>query len=110
MTSAVIAQRHHESLVAREWLFQGERLPTVVMGDFNLTAAGAIYRDAWGDLTNALSTHGVGRRSTKFTSYWGVRIDHILSTATIRPVAAHVLPDRGSDHRPILADLRLGEE
>ncbi len=107
LTSAVIAQRRHESLIAREWLFRGEPLPTIVMGDFNLTAMGAIYREAWSDLINALSTHGVGMRSTKFTSRWGVRIDHILTTATIRPRAARVLPDQGSDHRPVLADLLL---
>jgi len=35
------------------------------------------------------------------------QIDHILVRGALRPVAGRVLPDAGSDHRPVRAELEL---
>ncbi len=36
------------------------------------------------------------------------QIDHILVRGALRPVDGRVLPDSGSDHRPVRAELEVG--
>jgi endonuclease/exonuclease/phosphatase (EEP) superfamily protein YafD len=36
------------------------------------------------------------------------QIDHILVRGALQPVHGEVLPDGGSDHRPVRAELRIG--
>ena len=102
-----IAQRELESRVAREWIFAGEDLPTIVAGDFNLPVESAIYRRHWADLRNAFSRSGWGTGYSKQTSLWGSRIDHILTTADIGTEHTWTAASTGSDHLPVLADLSV---
>lgn len=106
-TRANMELRELESRVAREWIFAGEPLPTVVAGDFNLPVESAIYRRYWSDLDNAFSRAGLGLGSTKDTDFWGSRIDHILSTGEIVALRAGIGNSIGSDHRPLYADLSM---
>jgi endonuclease/exonuclease/phosphatase (EEP) superfamily protein YafD len=106
-TRSNIAQRELESSVARAWIFDGEELPTIVAGDFNLPVESAIYRRHWSDLRNAFSRSGFGTGYTKQTRFWGSRIDHVLTTADIVSAKAWTGPDMGSDHLPLFADLSL---
>jgi len=105
VTRRNIAQRERESRVAREWIFSGETLPTIVAGDFNLPIESAIYRRHWGDLRNAFSRSGVGFGNTKETRLWGIRIDHILTTDHFVTDRVHLGQDVGSDHLPLVAEL-----
>jgi len=107
LTRANIAEREAESLAARQWIFSGDSMPTVVAGDFNLPIESAIFRRHWGDLRDAFSRAGIGTGYTKHTSHWGVRIDHILTTSEIGAHRAFVGSDVGSDHLPLIADLVL---
>ncbi|MBK9550369.1 MAG: endonuclease/exonuclease/phosphatase family protein [Gemmatimonadetes bacterium] len=100
-------QRELESRVAREWIFRGEALPTIVAGDFNLPIESAIYRRHWSGLRNAFSRGGVGIGNTKRTRRWGIRIDHILTTDEFVTHHARIGRDVGSDHRPVSAELSL---
>jgi endonuclease/exonuclease/phosphatase (EEP) superfamily protein YafD len=102
-----IAQRELESTLAREWIFAGEDFPTIVAGDFNLPVESAIYRRHWSDLRNAFSRSGLGTGYSKQTSFWGSRIDHILTTADIVTRKAWTGQSVGSDHLPVYADLSL---
>ena len=102
-----IAQRELESSVAREWIFNGEALPTIVAGDFNLPVESAIYRRHWADLRNAYSRSGFGTGYSKQTSFWGSRIDHILTTADFVNEKAWTGQSTGSDHLPVFADLSV---
>jgi vancomycin resistance protein VanJ len=72
-------------------------------GDFNLTVYEYQYRDDLAKFDNALSEEGWGLNYTKYTSWHGVRIDHLLSNELIFPLQAKVLPSVGGDHRPVLA-------
>ena len=68
-----------ESRAARERTRHGpDRI--VVAGDFNLPVESAIYRANWGHLLNAFSNCGRGFGHTKFTSLYGIRIDHVLTS------------------------------
>jgi vancomycin resistance protein VanJ len=79
--------------------------PTIVAGDFNLPVESLIYRRYWSSLANAFSRAGRGRGHSKFTSKFGIRIDHILTGPGWRARRAKVGPYVGSDHRPVIADL-----
>ena len=65
----------------------------------------------WDDYTNAFSKAGFGFGETRWTTMrgitFGVRIDHILTNEHWRPQRCWVGPDVGSDHLPVIADLRL---
>ncbi len=100
----VIARRERASEVAAAWAAADEM--TVVGGDFNMPVESRIYARDWGGFGNAFSAAGTGWGYTKWTRWFGVRIDHILYSSPWVCTAAWVGPDVGSDHRPLLADLR----
>lgn len=81
--------------------------PAIIAGDFNMPVDSTIYQQYWSAWQNALSTAGLGFCQTKFTSHFGVRIDHILANDDWEILSARVGPQTGGDHRPVVADLRL---
>ena len=95
--------REAESRRAREWLRTQDA--SIVAGDFNMPVESRIYRDAWGDLTNAFSRAGRGFGYTRHNGWIRARIDHVLHDDAWSTRAARVLPDAGSDHRPVMAEL-----
>lgn len=103
---AVISARDLESRLVAEWV-SGDTGPVIVAGDFNLSVDSAIYRRWWTRWTNAFGAAGWGYGHTKFTRWWGVRIDHILVDPSAFAVrSAWNGPAVGSDHRPVLAVLQ----
>ena len=79
----------------------------ILAGDFNLPVESPVYRRFWSRFANAFSSAGVGFGPTKFTRWIGLRIDHVLSGPVWGARApALVGPDVGSDHRPVIADLK----
>lgn len=101
----VSATQWHSSEVARGWLGEATG-PAIIGGDFNLPVEHAAYRRFWSGLANAFSTAGLGPGGTKVTRWHTARIDHILAGDSWRPTECRVGPDVGSDHRPVIAELR----
>jgi endonuclease/exonuclease/phosphatase family metal-dependent hydrolase len=101
---ANIAMREAESTRAVGWIAEPD-VPTLVAGDFNMPVESAIYRETWGRFHDAFATAGFGFGHTKFTRWYGIRIDHILSGPGWRCRQCWVGPEVGSDHRPVIADL-----
>ncbi|AKT39692.1 endonuclease/exonuclease/phosphatase family protein [Chondromyces crocatus] len=97
--------RTWESSLARQWV-DASPGPVIVAGDFNMPVESAIYRSFWSDMQNAFSRAGFGTGTTKQTRWFGIRIDHVLTNADWSVERAQVGPDLGSDHRPVIADLR----
>jgi endonuclease/exonuclease/phosphatase (EEP) superfamily protein YafD len=94
-----------ESAAARAMI--RETAPLVVAGDFNLPVESAIYDADWRDLANAFSRCGRGFGYTKFTSLYGIRIDHVLTSTHLECTRARVLRSPfGGDHAPLVVDLR----
>lgn len=89
---------------AREQVHEG-KMPTVVAGDFNVPIESVFYREYWSDLQNAFSLSGFGFGYTKYTRIHGVRIDHVLADHQWTVLDAHVGPDLGGDHRPVIVQL-----
>ena len=91
---------------ATAWI--GEPKPgTLVVGDFNLPADSPIFRLCWFGWEDGFSRSGFGLGHTKFTRWFGARIDHILTGPGSRVRQCRVGPDVGSDHRAVLAELDL---
>jgi vancomycin resistance protein VanJ len=97
--------RSLESRVVEAWIREHSDGPVIVAGDFNLPTDSAIYRRVWGRWSDAFDSVGFGLGHTKFTSWWGVRIDHVLFDDRWEAVSSLVGPDIGSDHRPVVATL-----
>ncbi len=101
-----VTERALESKIASEWT-QRSKVPTIVVGDFNMPADSAIYRRYWSDLHNALSEKTLGPRVTKATRWHGIRIDHVLFGDGLACMSARVTRHLGMDHRPVVADFRF---
>jgi len=100
-----LAQRAWESGLAREWADRATD-PLIVAGDLNMTEESALYRSTWRGFTNAFGEVGLGYGDTKSTRWYGARIDHILLASGWEATHAWVGPETGSDHAPMLAEIR----
>ncbi len=83
----------------------------VLAGDFNATVHHAPFRSLTAaGLRNAHRSAGRGWAGT-YPTWWPgpelLRIDHVLVGDGIEPVAVESRRGSGSDHRPLVADLRL---
>jgi hypothetical protein len=86
----------------------GDPAPNLILaGDFNTPADGRIYQESWSAFRNAFTEAGTGWGLTKQTRWFGARIDHILYAPPWTCRSAWIGPPRGSDHRPLVADLVL---
>jgi endonuclease/exonuclease/phosphatase (EEP) superfamily protein YafD len=90
----------------RRWVdgFEG---PHIVAGDFNTPSESRAYREAWAGWANAFGVAGFGLGGTRLNGWIRARIDHVLTSAEWRVVDAHLGEPLGSDHLPMVAELRL---
>lgn len=102
----IIEIRAEAARVARAWVGSSTQ-NMIIAGDFNTPVESRIYRANWSEFRNAFSVAGNGWGTTKQTSWFGTRIDHILYTSAWRCRKVWVGPAMGSDHRPLIADLVL---
>jgi len=89
------------------------RIPVVIMGDFNMSAIGAmavylpnfLSRAGWVDAVESCGC----RKSTFPSSMPLVRLDHIIIATEeyLEPVKVDVYRSTASDHLPVVAELRL---
>jgi endonuclease/exonuclease/phosphatase (EEP) superfamily protein YafD len=104
-----LARARDESLRAAAQLVQAQDRPAIVLGDLNLTP----YSPAFPRFEDAAGVRDVmdGRRwrPTWQAGFWplALRIDHVLASSGICVERAEVGPSIGSDHRPVIARLRL---
>ena len=101
-----LAFRRRESQVVTEWIRPRLRGASVITGDFNMPSDSALYREYWSEWTNAFAEAGTGFGYTKHTSWWGIRIDHLLATGGWTVRSATVAPPLESFHRPIVIRLQ----
>lgn len=87
-------------------LIRGFRDPTVMAGDFNSTPEHAIHTRIRRHLRDAFREAGWGFGTT-YQFILPIRIDYIYTSSEIEVLEAHVGPSGLSDHRPVVARLRL---
>lgn len=107
-----------EQLEQARWLggwIDTEDRPVLMMGDFNCTPtsahAGLLRRAGWRD---AFRQTGRGRGATwpargVLSRLPGVRIDHAYTANGLEAIETRVLEARGSDHRPVVVRLVVGD-
>jgi endonuclease/exonuclease/phosphatase (EEP) superfamily protein YafD len=113
-TGARDRQLAHAAAVAREHVDKGERV--VLVGDLNLTPFSPVFdrlitqSGLWD--TNILPAERP--RTSPSISTWrlantgiGLPIDHALVSSGIGIVSRRVGPDIGSDHHPVILDLKI---
>jgi vancomycin resistance protein VanJ len=107
-----LANRRNTSQAITE-MMKGEPLPLIVAGDFNMPVESGLYRQFWGDFSNAFSRSGMGYGWTEIADKhgfeFGVRIDHVLTRGGAVVSRCWVGPDVGSDHLPLLADIVISK-
>jgi endonuclease/exonuclease/phosphatase (EEP) superfamily protein YafD len=98
--------RGFEHRFAHQWV-EALRGPRLVVGDFNSPPESPMFRSYWGDWQNAFNLVGVGLGGTRLDGWIRARIDHILADEHWIIVRSSLGPHLGSDHAPLLADVRL---
>ncbi len=87
--------------------------PRILTGDFNLVPWSPLFSELCdkGELHDASLGFGVRPTWHLFPSLLGgIRIDHLLTSNSIRTQSFSIGPNMGSDHRPIIFDLRIGAD
>jgi endonuclease/exonuclease/phosphatase (EEP) superfamily protein YafD len=93
----------------RTWCGAGAG-PAVVVGDFNATLDHRDFREGTRGCQDAGAATGEGLTGTwnaAWPSWSGVQIDHVLAGGGPQPTALRILDLPGSDHRALLARVRL---
>ncbi len=92
---------HRNWAELRRQLDSEARPDAVLAGDMN----------AWGPLVRAFMPGWRPAVTGRTWPSWRPhsQIDHILVRGALRPVSGAVLPDAGSDHRPVRAELEVGD-
>lgn len=85
--------------------------PVIVAGDFNTTPWSPHMADLMAETDLRHAAAGAGYLGTWPRWFWPVRIpiDHVLVKGPIRVAGIALGPEIGSDHFPLVADLRLLE-
>lgn len=84
-------------------------LPVILLGDLNLTPDSPEFTRLLDESALRDVVSGRRWRPTWQASFWplALRIDHVLVSPQLCVEAVEVGPSIGSDHRPVIARLRL---
>lgn len=88
-------------------MLDNETLPIILVGDLNETPYNWAYRVISRGLTDVFDRVGIGRGGTYRGDTPFVRIDFVFADPSFTAVQAHVPEVTFSDHRPVVARLRL---
>jgi endonuclease/exonuclease/phosphatase (EEP) superfamily protein YafD len=104
-----LARQRDQSLDRAAAFIRSEEGPAVALGDLNLTAYSPVYGRFLESAGLDDVMQGAHWRPTWMAGFWplALRIDHVLATPGVCVEHAEVGPAIGSDHRPVLARLRL---
>lgn len=90
-------------------LWANKQQNLVIAGDFNMPGDENLFRQSFSYLHNAVEVKGFGYNDTKYTSWFGVRIDHILYSPDMHLVDIEVVELLKGDHQPLMAILRMSK-
>jgi endonuclease/exonuclease/phosphatase (EEP) superfamily protein YafD len=104
-----LARARDRTLFAAAARARASELPLVVLGDLNATPDAPAFTKLLRNSGLRDSLDGRRWRPTWQAGFWplAIRIDHVLVSKDVCVEHAEVGPDLGSDHRPVIARLRL---
>jgi endonuclease/exonuclease/phosphatase (EEP) superfamily protein YafD len=84
-----------------------QSVPTVLVGDFNITPWSPVYRELTAQPGLEACRKGFGLKPTWISPLPIVQlpIDHVFAGGGLHPVSFRTLPKGESDHRPVVAEL-----
>lgn len=77
--------------------------PIILCGDFNDTPSSFVYHCAAKHLNDAFVKAGLGFGYTYNGGIPFLRIDYIFADKKLRPISAHAIQEKSSDHKPVVA-------
>jgi endonuclease/exonuclease/phosphatase (EEP) superfamily protein YafD len=84
--------------------------PTIIAGDFNASEDHLEFRQGTAGCEDAgtVTGHGlIATWPTRWPRWFGAQIDHVLGAGGVQPTSLQVLDLPGSDHRALLAQVRV---
>ncbi len=104
------AERYKSQMAALRERAAATDRPTIFGGDLNSSLWSPLYRSLMRgtNLQNTRAGRGILGTWPSFLGPFRSPIDHILVTPGIEVIHCEVTPGIGSDHRPLIADLRVG--
>ncbi len=103
MLQAASDARRQQAEIAGRWIARDRNV--IVVGDFNTPPESPVFRENFGQLSDAFAVAGWGPGSTYFAGWFSLRLDHILCDDQWQPRGCWVGPKMGSEHRPLTAVL-----
>lgn len=105
------ATRRDAELAGLAELARTNSNPLIVLGDFNVTPWSPHFTQLLetSRLRDCALGHGLDPTWPSPVQVLGIRIDHCLASLHWQTIDTHVGPHVGSDHRPMIAVLRLRE-
>ncbi len=100
------ARWHQKETDALLELIKTFKDPTIMAGDFNATPGQAHHVRIRRTMTDAFAEAGIGLGAT-YRFWLPIRIDYIYVSRDFEVLNAHVGPRGSSDHRPVIARVRL---
>ena len=105
LANSIESNRQFEAELVGLW--SRNKSHTLIVGDFNMPQDENIYQRNFSHLKNAVDMKGLGFNATKLTSWYGVRIDHILYSDDFKLKTVEVIDSINGDHRPVFATFGL---
>jgi len=105
LANKIESNRQFESDLISLW--SKNKSHTLIVGDFNMPQDENIYQRNFTHLNNAIGMKSIGFNATKHTSWYGVRIDHILYSDDFKLKAVDVIKSINGDHRPVIATFNV---
>lgn len=107
------AAMRNEQLQDIARFIQQSKQPAIVAGDLNITSYSPFFHDLLRDANLRDSRQGIGVQaswSPRIPLLFSIPIDHVLISPEFEVVSRRVGPKLGSDHRPVLVELRSNEQ
>ncbi len=106
LAEKAVRLRQEEVRYVLQWVNEMEG-PKIVAGDFNTPPRGRVYGALAEALTDAFAASGNGFGWTFAHQLPLIRIDYVWASKELEPLDCKALPVGPSDHRPVVADIRL---
>lgn len=97
--------RRLQASILAQWLKEQEA--GLIAGDFNMPSDENIYTKYFSPFNNSLKKFNYGFNHTKYTSWHGIGIDHIIANNNMTLLSAAILPSTGGDHRAVLTKFEV---
>jgi len=103
LAAEIESNRELEANLLSLWLHNKPKV--IIAGDFNMPEDDNLFQSNFSEQNNTIGKKGIGFNYTKYTSWHGIRIDHILFSNDFQVKDVQTIDFLKGDHRPVMATL-----